>query len=303
MDYFKTYFDKILFISTTKNSFLGYRLVGNYAVVLENPVAENPQEMKDCVVAFETFCHECGLKSIYYRVLEQDLPMYESLNKKHFFIGQEGVVNLTEFTLEGGPKKSLRNAMNKITESGFKTIIYQPPIKDGILQKLEAVSKEWLEETERNEIVFSQGLFDANELKNQTIMTVENKEDKIIAFLNIIPDTVQDEATYDLIRKTKDAPNGIMDFILIALFNYLKTQNYKAVNLGLAPMSGIENPKTFQDKSMKFAYDKIKSFSHHKGLRNFKEKFSPTWQNQYVVFSDDYDLIQMPRILTKVIKS
>lgn len=303
LDYFKTYFDKLLFFSKTKSAFLSYRLVGNYAVVLENPVAENLEEMKDCILAFETFCHECGLKSIYYRVLEKDLPIYESLHKKHFFIGQEGVVNIAEFSLEGGAKKSLRNAMNKITESGFKTTIYQPPIKDGILQKLEAVSKEWLEETQRKEIVFSQGLFDGNELKNQTIITVENKEDKIIAFLNIIPDTVKGESTYDLIRKTKDAPNGVMDFILIALFNHLKTQNYKTVNLGLAPMSGIENPKTFQEKSMKYAYDKIKSFSHHKGLRNFKEKFSPNWQNQYVIFSDDYDLIQIPRILSKVIKS
>ena len=302
LDYFKTYYDKLLFISKSKNSFLAYRLVGTYAVVLENPVSENLQEMKDCLLDFETFCYECGLKSIFYRVMEHDLPMYNSLDKKHFFIGQEGVVNITDFSLEGSAKKSLRNAMNKITESGFKTSIYQPPIHDGILQKLEAVSKEWLEETERKEIVFSQGLFDVNELKHQTIITVENLEEKIIAFINIIPDSVKGEATYDLIRKTKDAPNGIMDYILIALFNYLKSQNYKAVNLGLAPMSGIEHPKTFQDKSMKFAFEKIKAFSHHKGLRNFKEKFSPTWQNQYVIFSDDYDLIQIPRILSKVIK-
>ena len=302
LDYFKTYFDKLLFFSKTKKAFLAYRLVGNYAVVLENPVAENRQEMKECIIAFDAFCYECGLKSIYYRVLENELPIYQSLNKKHFFIGQEGVVNLAEFSLEGSAKKSLRNAMNKITESGFKTAIYLPPIKDGILQKLDAVSNEWLAETERKEIVFSQGLFDINELKNQTIITVENKEDKIIAFLNIIPDPVNGEATYDLIRKTNDAPNGVMDFILIALFNHLKAQNFKTVNLGLAPMSGIENPKTIQDKSMKYAYDKIKSFSHHKGLRNFKEKFSPTWYNQYVIFSDDYDLIQIPRILSKVIK-
>jgi phosphatidylglycerol lysyltransferase len=196
----------------------------------------------------------------------------------------------------------LRNAINKITESGFKTTIYQPPIKDEILQELKAVSDQWLDETKRTEIIFSQGMFLWEELKNQTIITVENKEKKIIAFLNIIPDYATGEATYDLIRKSNDAPNGIMDFILVSLFNYLKSQDYTSVNLGLAPMSGIENPKTIQDKSMKYAYEKVKSFSHYKGLRNFKEKFSPIWHNQYVIFSDDYDLIQMPKILAKVIK-
>ena len=302
LDYFKSYFDKLFFISETKNAFLAYRLAGNYAVVLENPVAQNEQEIKNCIVEFDDFCFKCGLKSIYYRILEKDLKMYQSLNKKHFFLGQEGTVNLSEFSLDGGSKKSLRNALNKISENGFKSTIYQPPIKDGILQKIQAVSNEWLEDTDRTEIIFSQGLFLWEELKNQTIITVENKEEKIIAFLNIIPDSVDGEATYDLIRKTNDAPNGIMDFILVALFNHLKSQDYKTVNLGLAPMSGIENPKTIQDKAMKYAYDKVKSFSHYKGLRNFKEKFSPTWQNQYVIFSNDYDLIQMPRILSKVIK-
>ena len=303
LDYFKTYFDKLLFISETKNAFIAYRLSGNYAVVLQNPVAANPDEFKKCIIEFDKFCYECGLKSIYYRVQDKDMAVYQSLHKKHFFIGQEGILNLAEFNLEGNSKKSLRNAMNKITENGFQSTIYQPPIKDGILQKLEAVSNEWLADTERKEIVFSQGLFNAEELKNQTIITVENKEEKIVAFLNIIPDSVQGESTYDLIRKTKNAPNGVMDFILIALFNHLREQNYTAVNLGLVPMSGIKNPKTIQEKSMKFAYERMKAFSHHKGLRNFKEKFSPTWHNQYVVFSDDYDLIQIPRILSKVIKS
>lgn len=302
LDYFKTYFDKQLFISKDKTAFIAYKLAGNYAVVLENPVAENADEIKKCIVDFDKFCYECGLKSIFYRVSEKDLEIYKTLQKKSFFLGQEGVVNLTEFSLEGSAKKSLRNAINKINESGFKTIIYQPPIKDGLLQKLESVSNEWLEETKRTEIVFSQGIFCMEELKEQTIITVENKEEKVIAFLNIIPDNVKGEATYDLIRKTTDAPNGILDFILIALFNHLKSENYTTVNLGLAPMSGIETPKTIQDKSMKYAYEKVKSFSHYKGLRNFKEKFSPLWNNQYVIFSDDYDLIQIPRILTKVIK-
>lgn len=302
LDYFKTYFDKQLFISKNKAAFIAYKIAGNYAVVLENPVAQNSQEMKKCISEFDYFCYQCGLKSIFYRVSEKDLDIYKSLQKKYFFLGQEGIVNLSEFSLEGSSKKSLRNALNKIIENGFKTTVYQPPIRDGILQKMETVSSQWLKETGRKEIAFSQGIFSVEELKYQTIIAVENKEDKIIAFLNIIPDSVNGEGTYDLIRKTADAPNGVLDFILVALFNYLKTQNYTAVNLGLAPMSGIDKPNTIQEKSIKYAYEKVKSFSHYKGLRNFKDKFSPTWYNQYVIFSDDYDLIQIPRILSKVIK-
>ncbi|MET3022491.1 phosphatidylglycerol lysyltransferase domain-containing protein [Flavobacterium hydatis] len=302
LDYFKTYFDKLLYISQNNEAFLAYRVSGNFAVVLENPVAKNNDEAKQCIIEFDNFCYEAGLKSIYYRIPEENLELYKSLGKKYFFIGQEGIVDLTTFNLEGGSKKSLRNGLKKISDLQLKTTINLPPIKDGLLQKIQSVSDEWLEETGRNEILFSQGIFLWDELKKQPIITVENSEEKIIAFLNIIPDYTKGEGTYDLIRKTTDAPNGIIDFMLIELFNYLKSQNLTAVNIGLAPMSGIENPNTIQERSMKYVYEKVKSFSHYKGLRDYKEKFSPSWHNQYIVFSDDYDLIQIPQILSKVIK-
>ncbi len=89
------------------------------------------------------------------------------------------------------------------------------------------------------EIIFSQGPFRKRRLKNQTVITVENREKKIIAFLNIIPDYAENEGTYDLLRKTADAPNGIMDYILVELFKYFRSVGIRYVNLGMAPMSGL----------------------------------------------------------------
>jgi phosphatidylglycerol lysyltransferase len=302
VDYFKTYSDKMVFFSENKKAFVSYRVSGNFAVALENPVAENEEELKNCIIEFDKFCYDNGLKSIYYRVPEETLPIYHELKRKDLFLGQEGVVEISKFTLEGGSKKSLRNAVNKIKEQGYTATILAPPIKDGILQKIKSVSDEWLQSTERQEIIFSQGMFVWNELKQQTILIVENAEEKIVAFVNIIPEYVEGEGTYDLMRKTKDAPNGVMDFILIELFKYFRSQNFSYVNLGFAPMSGNDDPHTFPERSMKFAYQKIRSFSHYKGLREYKEKFEPEWYNKYLIYQHDYDLLQVPTILTKVIK-
>lgn len=302
VDYFKTYRDKMIYFPENQKSFISYRIADNFAVVLENPVAETQDEMRNCIINFDNFCYENGLKSIYYRVSEESLPLYHDLKRKDLFLGQEGIVDLSKFTLEGGSKKSLRNAINKIKDQGFKASTLTPPIKDGILQKIKLVSHEWLESTGRHEIVFSQGMFVWEELKQQTLIIVENTEEKIVAFLNIIPEYIEGEATYDLMRKTKDAPNGVMDFLLTELFSYLKSQQYTHVNLGFAPMSGINDPHTFPERSMKFAYQKIKSFSHYKGLREYKEKFEPVWYNKYLIYQHDYDLLQVPSVLTKVIK-
>jgi len=302
LDYFKTSSDKMIFFSESKKAFIAYRISGNFAVVLENPVAENTEQMKNCIIEFDIYCYQNGLKNIYYRVPEESLDAYLDLGKKELFLGQEGIVNISTFNLEGSSKKSLRNAINKVTDQGYKATIHIPPIKGGVLQKMKSVSDEWLRDTSRTEIIFSQGMFVWEELKQQTIITVESSEEKVIAFLNIIPDFAKGEATYDLMRKTKDAPNGVMDFILIELFNFLKSQNITYVNLGFAPMSGIDDPHTFPERSMKFAYEKIRSFSHYKGLREYKEKFEPIWYNKYLIYQHDYDLLKAPTILSNIIK-
>jgi phosphatidylglycerol lysyltransferase len=302
LDYFKTYHDKMIFEAEGLNAFISYRPAGNFAVVLENPVAENMEDMKQCILQFDRFCFEVGLKSIYYRVSENDLECYKSLKKKSMFLGQEGLVDLGIFSLEGGARKSIRNALSKVKERGYKSAIHTPPIKDGLLQKIKAVSDEWLEETGRSEIIFSQGMFLWDDLKQQTLITVENDEEKIVAFMNIIPDYAPYEGTYDLIRKTVDAPNGVMDFLMIEFFLYLKSEGYSFANMGFAPMSGLNDPHTFKEKSMKFAYEKIRGFSQYKGLREYKEKFVTVWLNKYLIYEHDYDLLQIPGALMKVIK-
>ncbi|WP_264526324.1 phosphatidylglycerol lysyltransferase domain-containing protein [Flavobacterium sp. N502536] len=154
LDYFKTYDDKNIFIAKSKKSFLAYRVADNFAVVLENPVAASADEIKQCIVEFDVYCYENGLRSIYYRVPEDNLELFASLHKKNLFIGQEAVVDLSVFTMEGGAKKSLRNAISKVKEKGFQTTIHNAPVKDGLLQKIKAVSDEWLASTGEVKLFF-----------------------------------------------------------------------------------------------------------------------------------------------------
>lgn len=302
LDYFKTYYDKLLFFNQERTCYISYKVSGNFAVILEDPVAENPVTMKNCLLTFDKYCADNGLKAISYRVPGENLEIYKSFKKKSLFLGQEAVVDLNTFTLQGSDKKRIRNAMNKVAETGFKLHVYDPPLKEGLLQKLEAVSDNWLLDMERDELVFSQGMFNWDEIKTQTVLVAENEEEKIVGFLNIIPDYAKEEATFDLIRKTSDAPNGVIDFLHVELFNYLKQKNFRYVNLGFAPLSGIEIPDDITERSMKFAYEKLKSFSHYKGLREFKDKFDPVWHDKYLIYEHDFDLLQVPALLSKVIK-
>jgi phosphatidylglycerol lysyltransferase len=198
--------------------------------------------------------------------------------------------------------KSVRNALRKVEKDGYGSRIYEPPLKEGLLQKLATVSNEWLKINEREEIIFSQGMFDEDYLRETTVLTVENAEEKVVAFANIIPDYAPGEATYDLIRKTADAPNGSLDFLMISMFQYLSAAGYARINLGLVPLSGMEQAENMTERTLHFAYQNLRQFAYYQGLREYKDKFKPCWTNKYLVFDNYLDLLQLPVVLSRISK-
>lgn len=302
LDYFKTYYDKQYWFSPDGEGFVSFKISRNYAIVLENPICADDAALAAIVPAFDAYCRQNGLRSAYYRIPEANRAVYEKLGKKLMPIGEEAVVNLETFSTGGKERAAMRNAVNKLTKQGYVFQLNDPPQNDAFLQQLKAVSDGWMKDMERSEIVFSQGLFDEKELKQQAIFTLENSEGKVEGFVNIIPDYTPGEANFDLMRKTEDAPNGTMDFLFIKMFEHLKGMGFKGCNLGMVPMSGIDDPENLQERVIKLAYERIRQFGHYKSLRNFKEKFDPDWQMMYLVYSAPFDLVYLPNALERVIQ-
>lgn len=302
-DYFKMYPDKYYYFASKGTGFVAYKIASGFAFALGEPVCEPSEKAKRALlVEFDTFCYDNGLKSVYYKVDETNIPLFQDLKKKTFHIGQEALVDVQTFTLEGKDKKSLRNSLNNLEKKGFKTIVYAAPIKDGLLQKLQQVSDEWLSSMNRKEIVFSSGLFDWDELKMQSVITVENADEKVVAFLNIIPSYSNQEGTYDLIRRAADAPSGVMDALIIAFIKILKEENKQFLNMGMAVMSGLEKPKDLPEWTLKFAYEKLGQFKGHHGLFEFKDKYNPIWKSKFLMYDNHYDLVSIPVALGKISK-
>ncbi len=302
LDYFKVASDKLLFVSDLYEGFIAYRIANGFAVVLEEPVCAEENKTA-LLIEFENYCKNKGLKTAFYRVDEESLYHFNTTShKRKIIIGQEAVMDVRNFTLEGKDKKSLRNGLNSLAKKGYIIKRFTAPLPGYLVQALEQVSNEWLKDYEMDEVIFSQGMFRKDEIKQQDVIIVSDTEEHIVGFLNIIPDYADKECTYDMIRKTANAPGGCMDALIIELINYTKEKDCHYLNFGLVPMSGIEKPASPAEGVVKFAYEKVKRFSQYKGLRDFKDKYATQWVNKYLVYENDFDLMLLPSALNKVMQ-
>ena len=262
----------------------------------------NKENVRLVTLEFEDFCKKNGLKSMYYRVGEDSLQRFESSKKQKLWLGQEAIVDVEKFNLQGKDKKSLRNGLNSLVKKGFVTEVLRAPQSEVILNELESISNEWLEEFNKSEIVFAEGKFDKDLLKYQDIIVVKNESGKIETFMNLIPDFSPSELTYDMIRRTKDAIGGSMDSVIVKLIEEAQARNIKFVNMGLTPLAGNDEPNNVAEKLIQIAYHRLESLKRYQTMRSFKEKYADIWENKYIVYGNEVELLQLPTALNKVMK-
>jgi len=124
---------------------------------------------------------------------------------------------------KGKKKKDLRLANNKVESGELEFKILNPPFDKKLFNQLKEVSDEWL--GKRKERDFSIGWFDESYL-NRSPIAIIKKDDKIIAFANLMPLYDNQSMSIDLMRSKNDIPSGTMDALFIRLMEWSKSQGY-----------------------------------------------------------------------------
>lgn len=106
----------------------------------------------------------------------------------------------------------------------------------------------------------------------------------IFAFSNIWTTATKKELSIDLMRYSKEAPKGVMEYLFTNLLLWGKEQGYARFDLGMAPFSGMETRALapLWSKLGGFLFTYGENFYNFQGLRQFKEKFDPIWQPRYL---------------------
>jgi phosphatidylglycerol lysyltransferase len=258
---------------------------GRIALVLGDPIGPE-EDLPSALDAFKQFCAKNDWLPAYYQTLPNHLEMYKARGFNALMIGQEAIVDLSAFTLEGKAGKEFRTTLNKMERLGIRAEMLLPPLNDEMLQNLRDVSNEWLTSMRGNELKFATGWFDDEYLRNSPVITIINPDGSLAAFANLVPEYQRPEFAVDLMRRRTQIENGTMDFLFINLLRWAKEQGAESFSLGLSPLSGLgeasDNLST--ERALRYIYENVNQFYNFKGLHAFKEKFHPQWQPRYLLY-------------------
>jgi len=274
--------DKTLLFNESRTAFIMYQVSGSSWVAMGDPVGP-VAEREPLAWVFRENCDVMAVAPVFYQVTPDNLPIYVDLGLRLSKLGEEARIPLPGFSLEGSARADLRNMHRRAAREGASFAVVPRTEVAAHMAQLQAVSDAWLAEKRGAEKGFSLGFFDARYLSNFDCAVVRSGEE-IVAFGNLWRAGGGSEISIDLMRYSSKAPKGVMDFLIIECLFYAKSQGYEWFNLGMAPLSGLE------EHPLAPAWHKVgrlvqrygENFYHFEGLRRFKEKYQPVWRPRYL---------------------
>ncbi len=291
--------DKSWFLATDGDAFVGYKVVGTTAVALGGPIgspASRPRALADWVA----FCQGNGWTPALHQVTAHDRDLAAGAGLRALKIGEEAVIELTAWDLADRRHRHLRQALRRVERAGAEVVELPTPLDDATVAELRAVSDAWLHSAGHRERTFTVGRFDPEALRNTPVLALRETAapHRILAFVNVLRSYRGTDGNFDLMRRRPDAPNGAMDVLFVALIDRFRAEGLTGMNLGLAPLSGLDGTG-LADRALRLLYERGGAAFNYEGLRRYKEKWEPRWEPRYVLYRTETDLLAVAAAITR----
>jgi phosphatidylglycerol lysyltransferase len=298
--------DKAILFDEAREAFILYGVRGRTWVALKDPVGPAPRA-SDLIRLFIERCDDFGGTPVFYEVGTQYLHHYADFGFTTAKIGEEARVDLAAFTLDGPRGARYRQVTRRFAKDGCTFRVIAATDVATVLRDLAGVSDDWLREKAVAEKGFSVGYFDRDYLARFPAAIVE-RDGRIVAFATLWPGGGPPEGgphvgwrelSIDLMRYHHDAPNSVMEALIVHAMIWGQSHAYDWFSLGTAPMSGFEASAVapLRARAGHFLYQHGARLYNFQGLRAFKEKFDPVWESRYLVYPGG---LRLPRIAADV---
>jgi lysylphosphatidylglycerol synthetase-like protein (DUF2156 family) len=291
LDYFALRPDKRLFFSG--DTLVAYAVYGGVCLVSPDPVG--PPAERDA--AWQAFRHFADLQGWNVGVLgagEDWLPIYRDSGMHCVYVGDEAVVRVDRFSLDGGRFKGLRQAVNRVAKYGYTISFCDPATVDPALRREleEVMTKSRRGDVERGFSMTLGRVFDPDD--RGLLMAVvhapapEGGRGKAVAFCQYVPAPGIGGYSLDLMRRDDgDHPNGLTDFAVVQTIWELRTRGHDGLGLNFATMRAVlagEAGEGRLRRAQAWVLRRLGGSMQIESLWRFNAKFDPDWQPRYALY-------------------
>ena len=296
LGYFALRRDKSVLWAPSGNAAVAYRVVSGVMLASGDPLGE-PGSWPDAIEAFLAEADEHAWVPAVMGCSEEGGQAWAKAGLAALEIGDEAVVEVAEFSLEGRAMRGVRQAVNKVERAGYTAQVRRlDQLTEAERATVRREADAWRgTETERG---FSMALGRFGETVDDCcVLVTAEKDGALRAFLHFVP-WGRDGLSLDLMRRDREADNGLNEFLIVSALAAAPGLGVTRVSLNFAVFrAALERGERLGAGPVLKAWRNLLVFASRwfqiETLYRFNAKFRPSWEPRFVCYPSTADL---PRI-------
>jgi lysyl-tRNA synthetase class 2 len=201
------------------------------------------------------------------------------------YLGDEAVLDLDRFTLEGRAVRIARQSWHRALRAGLTaTVCRVGELDPGELAGLRALSAHWRGGTPERGFSMALGrLFDSRDAGGFLVVG-RDAAGHPLGLLHLVP-WGGDGASLDSMRRGRDAPAILNDFLVVEAARRLPALGVRRLSLNFSFLRAVLVAGGDAGLSLRVARWGLRRLSHRfpiQSLYQFNKKFAPAWQPRYL---------------------
>jgi lysyl-tRNA synthetase class 2 len=297
LGYFALRRDKSVVFSPSGKAAIAYRTVGSVSLASGDPLGD-PEAWPGAIELWLREAAEHAWAPAVAGASEQAGEIFARHGLTALELGDEAIVEVADFTLEGRAMRTVRQATNKVKRAGYTTRIRRhADIEPAEMRRLLAAADHWrYGQPERG---FSMALGRLGDPADGDCLMIEcfDAEGALRALLSYVP-WGKDGVSLDLMRRDKDSDNGLVEFMVIELLQSAAQFGVARVSLNFAMFRAVfeRGSKLGAGPVLRLWRGVLLFFSRWwqlESLYRANAKYRPIWEPRFVLYARSSDL---PRI-------
>jgi lysyl-tRNA synthetase class 2 len=285
LSFFKLRADQHYFFADDGQAFVGYRIENRVLLLSGDPVGPE-SAFRALLAELQTFATARGLKLGAVGASERIRPLYDELGLRTIYLGDEAILDLDTFSLEGRAIRKIRQSVSRLSKAGYSAEMHR--VSELSLEtagEVDAVLERGREGAPERGFSMAMDAIDGPHGEETVVLLARDGEDAIRGVLHFVPCYGRDAASLSFMRRDPDTPNGLTEFMVVKAAELLRERGVREMSLNFAAFAKwIHSPAGRTERVLGKLIALGNPFFQIESLYRFNAKFFPRWEPRYLVY-------------------
>lgn len=294
LSYFALRRDRAVIFSRSGKSAVTYRVLGGVSLAAGDPIGD-PEAWPGAIAAWLEEAAGYAWTPAVLGASETGAHAYSRAGLDALELGDEAIVIISEFTLDGPSMRGVRQAVSRCRRAGyFVTCVRGRDVDDDLVREVRAKAAQWRDGEVERGFSMALGRLGGREDPDAVLVLVRDGAGQLRGLLHLVP-WGSDGLSLDLMRRDRESENGLTEFMVASLCQDAERLGVTRLSLNFAVLRSVfaRGERIGAGPVLRVWHKVLMALSKFwqiESLYRANAKYQPTWYPRFLCFRRAGDL-------------